>query len=89
MARSIADIVADIRSAIYGQTVRKAIADGIQLCYSDVNNAKTIADDAAALANLAASRASDASVSAEAIVDIYDSSVATVEETRAYLNIRT
>ena len=33
--RSIQEILAAIRSAIYGKDVRTAIADGIEKCYSE------------------------------------------------------
>ena len=73
MARSIADIVEDIRSAIYGRDVRSAIADGIETCYSDITNSETIASSAASNANSAATRAEYAAEAAENVVDIYRS----------------
>ena len=77
MAKSIADIVDDIRNATYGREVRTAIADGIQTCYTDVSNSKTIADASASSANSAAIRANNASSAAEEVVDEYNSQVRT------------
>jgi hypothetical protein len=35
-----------IRQALYGKDVREALAHGLQQCYSDVSNGKTIAETA-------------------------------------------
>lgn len=61
---AIADKIAAIRNAIFGKDVRKAIADGIEECYSDVSNAKTIAADAATRANNAAQTALNSATTA-------------------------
>lgn len=53
---TIAQIVAQIRTAIYGKDVRENIAQGIEKCYSDVTAAETLADAAATRANEAAAR---------------------------------
>lgn len=46
-----------IKTAIYGREVRDAIHDSIEQCYTDVTNAKTLADTATSNANAAASNA--------------------------------
>ena len=46
-----------IRTAVYGIEVRDAIHDSIETCYTDVTNAKTLADQSVASANSAASNA--------------------------------
>lgn len=43
----ISDIVTQIRTAVYGRDVRTNIADGIEICYSNVQEGKTIAENAA------------------------------------------
>ena len=54
--KTIAQIVEQIRTAIYGREVRENLAQGIETCYSDVTNGKTIAEDAAdKLENMTAS----------------------------------
>ena len=75
MAKSIANIVDDIRNATYGQEVRTAIADGIETCYSDVTTGKTLADSAASLAESAIVRANNASSEAETVVQEYNAQV--------------
>lgn len=45
--KTIAEIVQDIRTAIYGREVRESLAQGIETCYSDVTEGKTIAEEAA------------------------------------------
>ena len=61
---TIAQILANILSAVYGRDVRQSIHDGIEKCYSDVTTGKTMAEtaadnanDKAALANTAATNA--------------------------------
>lgn len=47
---TIDQIVAQIRTAIYGRDVRENIAEGIEKCYTDVTTGSTLADAAAAAA---------------------------------------
>lgn len=66
------DLIA-IRSAMYGKDVREAIAHGIEQCYSDVSEAKTLADDSADAANNAAELANNkANLADEAVSTIDD-----------------
>lgn len=61
----IANIVQQIRTAVYGRDVREAIASGIEQCYSDIHSAATIADQVtteAGLARDAAQAAADSMV---------------------------
>jgi len=53
----ISNLLAQILRATYGRDVRQSIHDAIEECYSDVSNAKTLADSAATSANTAASNA--------------------------------
>jgi hypothetical protein len=53
----ISNLLAQILSATYGRDVRQSIHDAIEECYSDVSNAKTLADSAATSANTAAANA--------------------------------
>lgn len=57
MASSIETLLAEILNAVYGEEVRGAIHDAIEECYDDVSTAKTVAEDATAAANAAASNA--------------------------------
>ena len=50
----ISQLLAQILSAVYGKDVRQSIHDAIEQCYTDVSNAKTLADAAATNANNAA-----------------------------------
>lgn len=61
----LANNVSQIRTAVYGKDVRKAIADSIEMCYTDISTGKTLADDATAAANEAADRASTNADAAE------------------------
>ncbi|HNX62858.1 MAG TPA: hypothetical protein PKN45_09470, partial [Candidatus Limiplasma sp.] len=54
---TIADYLAQIQDAVYGNQVRSAIHDAIQTCYSDVSASSTLADTAAANANTKATLA--------------------------------
>lgn len=63
---SISDDINNIRTAIYGRDVREAIADGIEQCYTDTTEGKTLAETAAASANTAASTANTAASAANA-----------------------
>lgn len=49
-----------IRKAVYGRDVRKALADGLIICYDDAEGAAAIAEDAADNANTAAAAANTA-----------------------------
>lgn len=49
-------ILAQIRTAIFGKDVRENIAQGIEKCYDNVNSGVTTADAAASRANTAAAR---------------------------------
>ena len=53
---SIAQIIGQIRTAIFGKDVRENIALGIEKCYTDVSAGVTTADTAAERANTAAAR---------------------------------
>ena len=57
MPRTISELLADIKKAIYGKDVRDAIHDSIKQCYTDVTTSKTVADDAATKAQTAAANA--------------------------------
>lgn len=68
---AISNFLNQIKTAIYGEQVRDAIHDSILQCYTDVTNAKTLADqsttsanNAAASANSAATKANNAASSA-------------------------
>lgn len=61
---SISDDINNIRTAIYGRDVREAIADGIEQCYTDTTEGKTLAETAAASANTAAATANTAASTA-------------------------
>ena len=68
---AISNFLNQIKTAIYGEQVRDAIHDSILQCYTDVTNAKTLADqsttsanNAAASANTAATKANNAATSA-------------------------
>lgn len=72
----IQNLLDDIKNAIYGEQVRTAIHDSIARCYTDVDDSKTIsasaadnANAAASAAELATSRANNASVSATTAAD--------------------
>ena len=57
---TIAQIVAQIRTAIYGRDVRENIAQGIEKCYDDVTDGVTLAETASTAANTAATNANTA-----------------------------
>ena len=61
----ISEYLAQIKTAIYGREVRDAIHDSIEQCYTDVSNAKTLADTAASNANAATSKANTAASNAD------------------------
>lgn len=61
---SISDDINNIRTAIYGADVREAIADGIEQCYTDTSEGKTLAETAAATATSAAANANAAASTA-------------------------
>ena len=60
----ISDIVAQIRTAVFGRDVRESIAQGIQICYDDVWTSSTLATAAASTANTAAATANTAATAA-------------------------
>ena len=62
----ISEYLAQIKTAIYGREVRDAIHDSIEQCYTDVSNAKTLADTAASNTNAAISKANTAASNADA-----------------------
>lgn len=69
----IQNLLDDIKNAIYGEQVRTAIHDSIARCYTDVDDSKTIAanaadqaTNAAASANLATNAANNAASNANA-----------------------
>ena len=66
MAKTIQELLDDIQNASYGRDVRDAIHDSIARCYANISTAKTLADDATAAANSAASDANDAASRVEA-----------------------
>lgn len=91
---TISQIVAQIRTAIFGKDVRENIAQGIEKCYTDVSAGVTIANTAASNANTKASAANTAAQAANAAaqaantaVETVLASVATVAETKTYLEI--
>lgn len=51
MMSRISQLLAQILSAVYGKDVRQSIHDAIGQCYTDVSNAKTLAEAAATNAN--------------------------------------
>lgn len=57
---TIAQDLQQIRTAVYGEEVREAIADGIELCYSDTTSGVNRASEAATAANNAANAANTA-----------------------------
>lgn len=61
----ISEYLAQIKTAIYGREVRDAIHDSIEQCYTDVSNAKTLADTAASNTNAAISKANTAASNAD------------------------
>lgn len=61
---TIAQIVEQIRTAIFGKDVRENIAQGIEKCYTDVSSGATIADTAANNANNKATAAQNAATEA-------------------------
>ena len=63
---TIAECLAKIRNAIYGEEVRGSIIDAITQCYTDVENGVTEAVQATQNANAAAQTAIDASQAANA-----------------------
>lgn len=60
----ISEYLNQIKTAIYGREVRDAIHDSIEQCYSDVTNAKTLADAATTAANDATAKANTATSNA-------------------------
>ena len=57
---AISNFLNKIKTAVYGEEVRGAIHDAIEQCYTDVTNAKTLADGAADNANTKAAAANSA-----------------------------
>ena len=62
----ISEYLTQIKTAIYGREVRDAIHDSIEQCYTDVSNAKTLADTAASNANAATRKENTAASNADA-----------------------
>ena len=60
----ISDLLAQIRTAVYGREVRESIASGIEQCYTDVQSGVTTAETAATAATSAASAANTAASAA-------------------------
>lgn len=90
--------VAAIRQAVYGRDVREAIAEGIEKCYTDVLQAKTIADtvlenatEAIRNANTAATNAQTQANNAASALNDLNSLInpASVSDTKEYLGIAT
>lgn len=75
MANTIADDIAQIRTAIYGREVRESIAHGIEQCYSNTSEGKTLADAAAENANEKARDAETATERANTAAVTIDSKV--------------
>ena len=57
-------LLAQIKTATYGNQVRDSIHDAIEICYDDVSTAKTVAEAATASATAAASTANTAASTA-------------------------
>jgi len=85
---TIAQIVTQIRTAIFGKDVRENIAQGIEKCYTDVSTGKTLAETAASNANAkataaqtAASTANTAATNASNAANAANTAAANVETT--------
>lgn len=78
MPNTVAEDIAQIRTAIYGREVRESIAHGLEQCYSDTTSGKTTADAAAELANEKAQDANDAAAAANAAASTIDSRVSDI-----------
>lgn len=81
---TISQIVAQIRTAIFGKDVRENIAQGIEKCYTDVSAGVTVANTAAnnantkaGLANTAATAANNAASAANTAAAQVDTKVST------------
>jgi len=72
---AIARDVRAIREAVFGRDVRGAIADGIEQCYADVSNSRTIADGATESATNAANLANQKAMAADAAAQNLDRKV--------------
>lgn len=81
MSQSIQDILQLIANAVYGREVRGAIHDGIEMCYDDVTESKTVAEAAAETANTAASAANTAAVAAENATAAANVAIASIDQT--------
>lgn len=75
---TIAQIVAQIRTAVYGRDVRENIAQGIEKCYTDVTSGKTAANAAADAANAAASNVQTAISNANTAANAANTAVGSV-----------
>ena len=75
MANTIAEDIAKIRNAVYGREVRESIAHGIEQCYSDVTNSKTLAENATESANNAAANANQKAQKANAAAATIDDKI--------------
>lgn len=79
---AISNFLNQIKTAIYGEQVRDAIHDSILQCYTDVTNAKTIADNSNYTAQQSIQQANDAVDAANAAQRTADNAIADVTAAR-------
>lgn len=79
---AISTFLNQIKTAIYGEQVRDAIHDAIAQCYTDVSNAKTIADNSNYTAQQSIQQANSAVDAANAAQQTADNAIAQVTAAR-------
>ena len=79
---AISTFLNQIKTAIYGEQVRDAIHDAIAQCYTDVSNAKTIADNSNYTAQQSIQQANSAVDAANAAQRTADNAIADVTAAR-------
>lgn len=79
---AISNLLNQIKTAIYGEQVRDAIHDAIAQCYTDVSNAKTIADNSNYTAQQSIQQANSAVDAANAAQQTADNAIADVTAAR-------
>ncbi len=77
---AISTFLEKIKTAVFGEEVRGAIHDSIQQCYTDVTNAKTLADDSISKARKATTDANTALTNANTALDKANKMNSTVTE---------
>lgn len=83
---SISTYLSNILNAVYGRDVRQSIHDSIEQCYTDVNTAKTLADNSVATMNQRITDCNTAADGARSAVNTANASASNADSSASSAN---